>query len=204
MGGGKAPAAAVASAIGSASTATSRSGCSAPSRFGSAAAWSRSGHGCQAALIADLALHAPDVVSRDRLVDDLWAGDVPATAVKALQVHVSQLRKALGPGASALVTRAPGYALEIDAERIDARRFERLLDEGPAARVPGALARTAVRRARGRGVRARRGAAAGGAACRCDRGADRGGPRARRHRPQRRARGAGPRGARCASACASS
>src|SRR3954469_3794804 len=84
----------------------------------------------QGGLMGEPALHAPEVVSRDRLVEDLWATDVPATAVKALQVHVSQLRKLLGDSASALVTRSPGYALDIEAEQVDARRFERLLRDG--------------------------------------------------------------------------
>jgi DNA-binding SARP family transcriptional activator len=93
--------------------------------------------GRQAALLGDLALHAPEAISRDRLIDDLWGEEVPATATKALQVHVSQLRKALGSAAGALVTQAPGYALVIDPQRVDARRFERLLHEGSAALAGG-------------------------------------------------------------------
>ena len=49
------------------------------------------------ALLALLLLHAGEVVSSDRLIDGLWGEEAPATAQKALQVYVSQLRKALGP-----------------------------------------------------------------------------------------------------------
>ncbi len=48
------------------------------------------------ALLASLLLHANEVVSRDRLIDELWGAAPPDTAPAALQVHVSQLRKALG------------------------------------------------------------------------------------------------------------
>ena len=81
------------------------------------------------ALLAVLTLN-PGVVSVDRLVDALWPGDPPETAAHAVQVYVSQLRKALGP---VIATRPPGYALELDLERVDVGRFERLAQEGRAA-----------------------------------------------------------------------
>ena len=48
------------------------------------------------ALLAMLALHAGSTVSSERLIDGLWAEPPPATAPKLVQLHVSQLRKALG------------------------------------------------------------------------------------------------------------
>src|SRR5215213_7013319 len=86
-------------------------------------------------LLALLLLHTNEVVSADRLIDELWEGRPPATAPNTMQVHVSKLRKAL-PGA-ALRTRPPGYVLEVDAERVDVRRFERLVRDGRAAAVRG-------------------------------------------------------------------
>jgi len=83
------------------------------------------------ALLAVLALEPGRVVSVDRLVECLWPGDPPETAAHAVQVYVSQLRKALG--SESLVTRAPGYVLEVDPEHIDVHRFARLADEGRAA-----------------------------------------------------------------------
>ena len=80
-----------------------------------------------AALLAILALQPGRVVAADRLVDDLWAGSAPQTAMHAVQVYVSQLRKALGP---VIGTRAPGYVLELDPARVDAQRFAALASEG--------------------------------------------------------------------------
>lgn len=60
----------------------------------------------QRALLAILMLDAGKVVSRDRLIDDLWHGDPPAAAEVTLRSHISRLRSALG--ASRLLSRAPG------------------------------------------------------------------------------------------------
>jgi class 3 adenylate cyclase len=81
-------------------------------------------------LLAVLALEAGRVVSVDRIVEALWPGDPPETAAHAVQVYVSQLRKALGP---AIATRAPGYELGLAPERVDLHRFVRLTQEGRAA-----------------------------------------------------------------------
>ena len=92
----------------------------------------------QRALLALLALRAGEVVSTDRLVDGLWGESPPKAAVGSLQNVVSELRKALGP--DLLVTRSPGYVLEIDRELVDAHRFERLAHEGHAETLRQALA----------------------------------------------------------------
>ena len=55
-------------------------------------------------LLAMLLLHAGEVVSADRLIDELWGERAPATAAKSVQVHVWGLRKALG-GDGLLVSR---------------------------------------------------------------------------------------------------
>ena len=65
----------------------------------------------QRALLAILLLHHNQVVSTDRLIDELWGEVPPRSGATALQVRVSQLRKALGAGAARLETRAPGYVL---------------------------------------------------------------------------------------------
>ena len=87
------------------------------------------------ALLAVLALEPGRVVSVDHLVESLWPGDPPETAAHAVQVYVSQLRKALG--AENVVTRAPGYLLELEPERVDVRRFARLAGEGRSALAGG-------------------------------------------------------------------
>src|SRR3954453_23941178 len=85
------------------------------------------GSGKRRALLAHLLIHANEVVSSERLIDDLWAGAPPATATKSVQVYVSQLRKALASNGAVLATRGSGYVLEIPPEQIDAYTFEQRL-----------------------------------------------------------------------------
>ncbi|MGB2568716.1 BTAD domain-containing putative transcriptional regulator [Micromonospora citrea] len=93
------------------------------------------------ALLADLVAHRNQVVSADRLIDDLWGDDPPANAAGALQVRVSQLRKALDdaePGARNLVeSRPPGYVLRTDS--VDADRFTALAAADDTASLTEAL-----------------------------------------------------------------
>ncbi|MEY2571652.1 MAG: adenylate cyclase [Acidimicrobiaceae bacterium] len=86
------------------------------------------------ALLARLAVDANRVVSAERLVDDLWDGQPPESAATSLRVHVSRVRKTLtASGADVLiVTRSPGYALEMDPDAIDALRFAKLVSDGRA------------------------------------------------------------------------
>jgi len=98
----------------------------------------------QRAVLALLLLHANEVVSTDRLIDDLWGDSPPESAANMLQGYVSHLRKVLEPGSERgehelLVSRSPGYVLQIRDDQIDAKRFEqltsqarRLLEEGKA------------------------------------------------------------------------
>jgi DNA-binding SARP family transcriptional activator len=85
----------------------------------------------QRALLAALLLRAGRVVPTEQLVDELYGGEPPRTATASLQNAVVALRKALGP--DVLVTRSPGYVLEVPLEQIDARRFEVLLGDARAA-----------------------------------------------------------------------
>lgn len=97
----------------------------------------------QRALLARLLLDANRTVAVERLVDDLWGDYAPPTAVKMVQIHVSKLRKALPDGV--LVTRPPGYALEIAPEALDLVRFDRLREQGRAALARGSAAEAAHR-----------------------------------------------------------
>src|SRR5258706_1902123 len=89
----------------------------------------------QRALLALLAVNADRTLAVERIVDELWGERVPETASKMVQIYVSQLRKLLPDGM--LVTRPPGYALELEGEQLDLRRFERLFAEGRAAFAAG-------------------------------------------------------------------
>ena len=93
----------------------------------------------QRALLALLLLNANQVVSTDKLIDDLWGESPPPTALSALQVHVSQLRRLLEPNRdkssshALVVTRAPGYVIHLATDQLDLHSLERLAGEGIAA-----------------------------------------------------------------------
>jgi class 3 adenylate cyclase/DNA-binding SARP family transcriptional activator len=82
----------------------------------------------QRALLAMLLLEANRVVSTDRLIAALWEDDPPETALKALQVHVSGLRKLLGK--ERVATRERGYLLRVEEDELDLDRFRSLRDLG--------------------------------------------------------------------------
>src|ERR1700736_4309634 len=87
----------------------------------------------QRALLSILLLNANQVVSSDRLIDELWGEESPESGRTALQVRVSQLRKALGLAGELVVTRAPGYVVRVDGEQLDLHRFERLVGDADGA-----------------------------------------------------------------------
>lgn len=83
----------------------------------------------QRELLAILAIHANEVVSADRLIDELWGESPPASAAKTLQAYVSRLRKTLEGGS--LTTHGQGYSLALGPGELDAERFATMLEEGP-------------------------------------------------------------------------
>src|SRR6185436_9537866 len=97
------------------------------------------GAGKPRALLAILLIHANEIVSNERLIEDLWTDTPPATATKSVQVYVSQVRKALrsaerADGGDGIVfTRPGGYLLSLAADRLDANRLEEALQEGRRA-----------------------------------------------------------------------
>jgi YVTN family beta-propeller protein len=99
------------------------------------------GGGRQRALLALLLVHAGEVVSRDRLIEELWAGGPPPGGSQSLDVYISRLRKAFREAGAGdmLATHAPGYVLR--AGETDARRFEALAAEGREALAAGEAGR---------------------------------------------------------------
>jgi predicted ATPase/DNA-binding SARP family transcriptional activator len=91
----------------------------------------------QRALLALLLLSPNEPVSIDRLIDEIWADQPPEGGRKSLQVHVSRLRKALGAGAGAMLTRPNGYMIRVEPGELDLVRFERLAEEGRRALAVG-------------------------------------------------------------------
>jgi predicted ATPase/DNA-binding SARP family transcriptional activator len=97
----------------------------------------------QRTLLVRLLVDAGSVVSMDALAAALWGDDPPAAPRNAIQTYVARLRDAFGDDLP-LVTRPPGYVLDVDAEQVDALRFEQLLGEtrqrrGRPAEVLGLL-----------------------------------------------------------------
>jgi DNA-binding SARP family transcriptional activator len=84
------------------------------------------------ALLQLLLLSANEVVPTGRLVDGLWGDDPPPSAEHAIEVYVSQLRRALGP--DAISTGPGGYAIHLGADELDLDRFQRLAAEARIAR----------------------------------------------------------------------
>jgi DNA-binding SARP family transcriptional activator len=88
----------------------------------------------QRAVLALLLIEAPRPVSTDRLIDALWGEEPPRTASTSLQNFVSQLRKTLG--SDVLLTKPPGYALQIRPEQLDLDRFRSLIAEARGVADP--------------------------------------------------------------------
>jgi YVTN family beta-propeller protein len=97
----------------------------------------------QRALLAVLLIHRREVVSTDRLIDELWGERPPATARKSVQVYVSHLRKVLG--ADLLVTHARGYMLTAEPGQVDLDRLDELVAEGRGAHEAGDNSRASKR-----------------------------------------------------------
>ena len=79
----------------------------------------------QRRLLSMLLVNKGRVVSTDRLCDVLWDGDPPPTAVATLQKYISRLRLVLG--SKVIVTRPPGYLLDVGADATDFAVFEALI-----------------------------------------------------------------------------
>ncbi|MFC7819449.1 BTAD domain-containing putative transcriptional regulator [Streptomyces sp. NPDC057367] len=94
------------------------------------------------ALLTVLALRAGRTVPAGLLVEEVWAGDLPADAPGALQALVGRLRRALG--ADAVASADGGYRLTAGPDDIDLHRFDRLAGEGTRALADGDPAKAAV------------------------------------------------------------
>jgi len=99
------------------------------------------------AVLALLLVRANQVVSSDRLLEELWPGQPADRATDSLQVRLSELRKALRSAGEAgrLATRSPGYLLRVEPGELDSLRFEQLAAEGDTALAAGDAA-TATQR----------------------------------------------------------
>jgi DNA-binding SARP family transcriptional activator/tetratricopeptide (TPR) repeat protein len=96
-------------------------------------------------LLGLLLLDVGKVIPVDRLLDLLWDGDPPETALKQLRVNISRIRRRLDSGGTdgtglRILTRGSGYAALTDPLNIDVHRFRYGLEQAqkltdPAERV---------------------------------------------------------------------
>jgi DNA-binding SARP family transcriptional activator len=86
----------------------------------------------QQAVLAVLLLHANEIVSTEKLIEQVWPERPPRTAAHSIQIYVSELRRTFEPhaGAPLITTRPPGYLLEVAPECVDAERFAQLVADG--------------------------------------------------------------------------
>ncbi|MGW6793675.1 AfsR/SARP family transcriptional regulator [Streptomyces chartreusis] len=101
--------------------------------------------GRQQAVLAALLLENGKLLSCDRLIELLWDQEPPETARTQVQICVSRVRKTLaGAGINAtIVTRPPGYVLQIDDSSLDLSRFRRAVAEASASAAQGRTAEAA-------------------------------------------------------------
>jgi DNA-binding SARP family transcriptional activator/streptogramin lyase len=87
----------------------------------------------QRTLMAYLLLHAGQIVPTERLIAAIWGEQPPPTAAAIVHSYVRRVRSVLSNTASRLVTRPPGYILELGGESVDVQVFERLARDGRVA-----------------------------------------------------------------------
>ena len=106
----------------------------------------------QRAVLAILVLHRNEVVSADRLIDELWGESPPPGARQTVRAYVSKLRRAMAangaspavggdserePGDGVLLTRGHGYVLEVLPGELDLDRFAEAAERGRDALATG-------------------------------------------------------------------
>jgi DNA-binding SARP family transcriptional activator/streptogramin lyase len=96
----------------------------------------------QRTLLALLALHPGDTVSRDRVAEALWGESPPEGYPQRLHTIVSRLRAAVreaGGRSDVVETTEIGYRLPIDTSRVDAAQAAAALREARDLRAAGRL-----------------------------------------------------------------
>lgn len=91
------------------------------------------------ALLAALLTQPRQVVATERLIDLIWDDDPPSSAKALVHTYVSRLRRGLEEAGRVrwLVTRSPGYLLDVAREDSDVEYFALLLDEARTAERRG-------------------------------------------------------------------
>jgi DNA-binding SARP family transcriptional activator len=94
-------------------------------------------------VLAALLLRAGEVVSVAALAEAIWDDAPPPSARNTIQGHVKRLRRLLGPASARIVTRAPGYLIEVRPGELDSRTVTELRAQAGAEARAGEWARAA-------------------------------------------------------------
>ncbi|WP_433571056.1 BTAD domain-containing putative transcriptional regulator [Streptomyces sp. CA-251247] len=93
----------------------------------------------QRTVVAMLITHRGNAVPVSALLDEVWGGEPPQSAVPNLRTYVMQLRRLLQPveasGPPRLITSRSGYALRLTDDEFDIPRFLALTEQGRRASV---------------------------------------------------------------------
>jgi hypothetical protein len=87
----------------------------------------------QRAILAMLIIHANEVVSTDQLLEAVWGEKASDISLSTLRAYVSKLREVLP--ADVVVTKSPGYLLDVAPDAVDQVRFEELVAEARKERA---------------------------------------------------------------------
>src|ERR1700751_4897853 len=93
------------------------------------------------AILTMLGLHNGSVVSAETLIELLWGDDPPRTAAKALQTHISSLRRTLGDGF--VLTQGMGWT--VAESEVDASRYKSAARLGARAPAAGDMSQAVAR-----------------------------------------------------------
>jgi DNA-binding SARP family transcriptional activator/basic membrane lipoprotein Med (substrate-binding protein (PBP1-ABC) superfamily) len=98
----------------------------------------------QRAVLAALLLNANEVVSVERLVDEVWGDRSPPSAAHSLEAYVSRIRQLLNGHGPTLLRRGAGYRLDLGNAVLDAAVFVDRLEEAADAAEAGEPERAAA------------------------------------------------------------
>ena len=85
-------------------------------------------------ILAALLIDAGQIVSADALINEVWGDAPPARAANLISIYVLRLRRLMEDADSRLlVTRAPGYQLQVTTSDTDALLFEAMIRDGRRA-----------------------------------------------------------------------
>jgi DNA-binding SARP family transcriptional activator/tetratricopeptide (TPR) repeat protein len=94
-------------------------------------------------LLTVLLLHNNERVSRARIIEAMWPGELPRSADNLVQKYVGELRRAIDPTGELLISAQGGYRIRVDPIHLDIQLFGQRLDRARRARRSGEPGRAA-------------------------------------------------------------